>query len=99
VAGAPVRLSIKVVPRASKNEIAGVQAGVWKIRLTAPPVDNAANEALVRFLARILNLPKRSVSIVSGERGRSKIVEIAGRSAQEITEKFTSSYPGSDHGK
>jgi uncharacterized protein len=99
VAGAPVRLSIKVVPRASKNEIAGVQAGVWKIRLTAPPVDNAANDALVSFLAQVLDLPKRSISIVSGARGRSKTIEVSDASAQQITKKFSLSYPGSDRGK
>ncbi|MFH1263959.1 MAG: DUF167 domain-containing protein [Pseudomonadota bacterium] len=97
--GAPVRLSIRVVPRASKNEIVGVQDGVWKIRLTAPPVDNAANEVLVKFLAQILDLPKRSVSIVSGDRGRSKVIEISGRSELEITEKFSSSYHGPGRSK
>ena len=76
-------LSIRIQPRASKNEIIRREDGGLKIRLTAPPVDGAANEALIRFLAGTLSLPKSSVEIVSGHTSRDKIVRISGVSEAE----------------
>ncbi len=73
---APVTLSIRIQPRASKNEIVARAGGGLKIRLTAPPVDGAANEALVKFLADTLSIPKSHVEIVSGHTSREKIVRI-----------------------
>lgn len=67
---APVSLSIRIQPRASKNEIVQMEGGGLKIRLTAPPVDGAANEALVKFLAHTLSLPRSHVEIVSGHTSR-----------------------------
>lgn len=71
-------LSIRIQPRASKNEAVVMENGGLKIRLTAPPVDGAANEALVRFLADALSIPKSQVAIVSGHTSRDKIVTIEG---------------------
>jgi uncharacterized protein (TIGR00251 family) len=71
-------LSIRIQPRASKNEIVMMEGGGLKIRLTAPPVDGAANEALVKFLADTLSIPKSRVEIVSGQTSRAKIVRISG---------------------
>lgn len=71
-------LSIRVVPRSSREGVAGCEGGVIRIRLNAPPVEGRANEALVRFLARALGVPRARVSLVSGETGRNKIVRIAG---------------------
>jgi uncharacterized protein (TIGR00251 family) len=77
--GAPsATLSIRVAPRSAKEGVAGYAEGVVRIRLCAPPVEGEANEALVRFLAKALGVPRRSVSLVSGARGRSKVVRIAG---------------------
>jgi uncharacterized protein (TIGR00251 family) len=73
-----VRLSIRVQPRASSNAVAGVHGEALKIRLTAPPVEGAANEALVVFLAQSLGITRRDVTIVAGSSSRSKIVELAG---------------------
>jgi uncharacterized protein len=67
-----------VQPRASRNEVAGVHGEALKIRLTAPPVDGAANEKLVDFLADIFSVARRGVTILAGESSRSKIVEIEG---------------------
>jgi uncharacterized protein (TIGR00251 family) len=67
---APVTLSVRIQPRASKNEIVALAGGGLKIRLTAPPVDGAANEALVKFLADTLSIPKSHVEIVSGHTSR-----------------------------
>ena len=73
-----VRFSVRVQPRASKTELAGIHGDALKIRLSAPPVDGAANDALVEFLAETFAVPRRNVRLVSGESSRSKIVEIDG---------------------
>lgn len=73
-----VRFSVRVQPRASTNEIAGVHGDALKVRLTAPPVDGAANDNLVKFLADIFAVKRGSVRILNGESSRSKIVEIDG---------------------
>jgi uncharacterized protein (TIGR00251 family) len=77
-------LTVRVQPRASKDEIAGALDGALKIRLCAPPVENRANEALVAFLADLLKTPKSAVRIQSGEHGRNKRVEIRGVTRQQI---------------
>jgi hypothetical protein len=71
-------VSVRVVPRSSKEGVAGFEEGVLRIRLNAPPVEGKANEALVRFLAKALGVPKSRISLVAGEKGRNKIVRIDG---------------------
>ncbi|OGH87842.1 MAG: hypothetical protein A3J93_05120 [Candidatus Magasanikbacteria bacterium RIFOXYC2_FULL_42_28] len=72
-----MKLKIKVIPRSSKNEIIGPMAdGVIKVKLTAPPVDNAANEALIKLLSKEYQTPKSRIKIISGEKSKNKIVEI-----------------------
>ena len=73
-----MRVSIRVQPRASVDEIAGAHGDALRIRLTAPPVEGAANDALVDFLASVLGIARRDVTIVAGSTSRSKIVELAG---------------------
>ena len=73
-----VEIDVRVVPRARKTAIDGVRDHAILIRVAAPPVDDAANDALVAFLSDTLRLPRRSVRIVSGERGRSKRIAIDG---------------------
>ncbi len=75
--------SIKIQPRASKNEIIQMEGGGIKIRLTAPPVDGAANEALVKFLSDRLDIPKSQIEIVSGHTSKNKIVRIEGISQED----------------
>ena len=70
------RIEVRVQPRASSNEIVGHREGVLRVRLQAPPVDGAANDALVRFLADEFGVPRRQVRIVSGFGSRNKIVEV-----------------------
>jgi uncharacterized protein (TIGR00251 family) len=77
-AGESIALSVRIQPRASKNEITRMENGGLKIRLTAPPVDGAANEALIRFLADTLSVPKSQIEISSGHTSRDKIVRIRG---------------------
>ena len=71
-------LRVRVQPRAAKDEIAGVRQGALVVRLKAPPVDGAANEALARFLGRALGVPPSAVRIVRGGSGRDKLVAVAG---------------------
>ena len=83
-----VRLAVKVQPRASKNEIGEVLGDELKIKVTAPPVDAAANEALVRFLAEKLDCPGRSVQLVRGQTSRHKIVLVHGMAAADVVARL-----------
>ncbi len=80
----PVRLEVYVQPRASKTELAGLHDGVTKIRIAAPAVENAANCALIDFIAQHLGIAKRCVRVVSGAGSRKKLLEIDGVTADKI---------------
>jgi len=77
-------LDFRVIPRAHKTEFGGERDGALLVRLAAPPVEGAANAALVEFLASALGLPRRNIRIVSGERSRRKRVAIAGMTADDV---------------
>lgn len=79
-----LRLGLRVVPRAPRSAVEGVRAGRLLIRVTAPPVDSAANEAVVAVLASALDLPRRTIRIVAGASGRNKTVEIAGLTEAQL---------------
>jgi uncharacterized protein (TIGR00251 family) len=79
-----VRFAVRVQPRASRSEIAGIHGDALKVRLSAPPVDGAANVALVELLADALGVQRRHVRIVSGATSRGKIVEVDGASVENI---------------
>ena len=79
-----VILSVRVQPRASKDEIAGVMEGALKIRLRAPALEDRANMALCEFLASLLKTPKSAVRILSGHHGRVKRVEITGVTEPQV---------------
>ncbi|HEX9203360.1 MAG TPA: DUF167 domain-containing protein [Vicinamibacteria bacterium] len=74
-------LKVRVQPRASRDALAGERAGALVVRLTAPPVEGAANEALARFLGKALGVPPSAVRIVAGATGRNKVVTVAGLDA------------------
>jgi uncharacterized protein (TIGR00251 family) len=73
-----VRFSVRVQPRAANPGVDGIHGGALKVRLSAPPVDNAANEALVLLLADELGVPRRAVRVVAGATGRTKVIEVDG---------------------
>ena len=81
-------IPVRVIPRAKKTGIAGRRDGWVVVRLAAPPVDGAANEALISYLAKVLDRPRRSVSIVSGARSREKVVAIDGVSESELATRL-----------
>ena len=81
-------LDIKVIPRAGRTALAGTRDGAYLIRLAAAPVEGAANAELIAFLAHRLDLPKRQIAIVSGEKGRSKRVKVKGLAAAVIRDRL-----------
>lgn len=83
-----VWLSIKLQPRASANEIGEALGNELRVKVTAPPVDSAANEALVRFLAETLDCPRNAVELVRGQTSRHKVVKVRGMTAEEVGRKL-----------
>ncbi|HYP20580.1 MAG TPA: DUF167 domain-containing protein [Chloroflexia bacterium] len=84
-----VTIRVFVAPRSSANKVVGEHNGAIKVALTAPPVEGAANKSLVEFLAKLLGVPRSSVSLVSGETSRQKMVKVLGISVEQVVEKLT----------
>jgi uncharacterized protein (TIGR00251 family) len=82
--GGGVTFAVKVHPRAKKNAISGELGDALKLSLTAPPIDGKANQACVEFLAKLLKVPRDSVTIASGQTGRNKVIRVSGLSAEEV---------------
>ena len=85
---AGVSFAIKIHPRARKNAITGELGDAFKLALTAPPVEGRANEACVAFFARLLNVPRSSVTIGSGQNSRKKVIRVAGLTADQFRERL-----------
>jgi uncharacterized protein (TIGR00251 family) len=83
---AGVELDVRVIPRAHKTTLDGVRDDALLVRVAAPPLDGAANEALIEYFASALRLPRRAIRLVSGERGRKKRLAIDGVSADLVRE-------------
>lgn len=79
-----VTFTVRVVPRASRSEIAGGHGGALRIRIAAPPVEGAANRELVRLLAKRLKVPQNAVEIVSGASSKNKIIRLKGVTATAL---------------
>ncbi len=82
------RLALRIQPRASRNAIVGLHGQSVRIRLTAPPVEGAANEALVSCLAERLGVPEAAVDLVRGHASRDKVVEVAGLAPEEVARRL-----------
>ncbi|PYS21471.1 MAG: YggU family protein [Acidobacteria bacterium] len=80
-----VTFAVRIVPRASRSEIAGEHEGAFRIRVAAPPVEGAANRELIRLLAKKFKFPQGSVEIVSGETSKNKVVRINGATLAQLT--------------
>ncbi|MGD0484157.1 MAG: DUF167 domain-containing protein [Gemmatimonadales bacterium] len=78
------RVAVHVQPRARRTEAAGMHGDAVKVRLAAPPVDGAANEELIRFVAERLGVPRSTVRIAAGAASRRKVVEVDGASAETV---------------
>jgi uncharacterized protein (TIGR00251 family) len=77
-------LQVKVLPRSSRNAIVGKEEGLFRVKLTAPPVEGKANKALIGFLAKTLGVSSKDIEIISGKRSRKKSVRISGMSPIEV---------------
>lgn len=84
VSGDAVCFSVRLQPRSSRNEIIGVQGVSLKVRVTAPPVEGMANEALIDLLSRSLRTSRRNVCIVSGLSSRNKMIEVRGVDLESV---------------
>lgn len=84
-----VRIPCHIQPRSSRCKISGVHGDAIKIALTAPPVDGKANTSLIEYLSEIFSVPKSRISIVSGETGRNKVIEVSGSSVSLIADAIT----------
>jgi uncharacterized protein (TIGR00251 family) len=80
--------TVKVVPRASKDEVAGVEEGMLRLRIQAPPVEGAANERVRTLLADLLGIPRGRVVILRGAVSRRKLVEVSGVDGKRLSAAF-----------
>jgi len=83
-----VSFAIRVHPRAKKNAITGELGDALKVSLTAPPVEGRANEACIEFFAKLLRVPRSSVTIASGQTNRNKVVRVAGLTANQVRNRL-----------
>ena len=79
-----ITLTLHIQPGAKKTEFAGLHGDALKIRLAAPPVDGKANEALIKFVAEALKLPKAAVNLKSGQTSRRKVLEVSGATSEAV---------------
>lgn len=86
--GNGVTFAVKVHPRAKKNAITGELGDALKISLTAPPIEGRANEACINFLAEVLNVPRSSITITSGQGSRNKVIRVEAISAEELRKRL-----------
>ena len=84
--------SVKVQPRAKRNAVVGELGDALKLALTAPPIEGRANEACIAFLAELLNVPRSSITIASGQNSRRKLIRVAGVTAEQFHSRLA------DHG-
>ena len=82
-----VTFAVKVHPRAKKDAITGELGDVLKVSLTAPPIDGKANQACIEFCAKLLKVPRSSVTIASGQSSRQKVIRVIGLSAEEVRQR------------
>jgi hypothetical protein len=75
---------VKLHPRARKNAITGTLGDALKVSLTTPPVEGRANQALIEFLAEVLSVPRSSITIAAGQKGRLKVIAVAGLSPESL---------------
>jgi uncharacterized protein (TIGR00251 family) len=82
--GRSTRLAVLVQPRAARTEVVGWHGDALKVRVAAPPVEGAANQELIRFLARRLRVPQSAVTVARGSSGRRKLIEVEGVTAAHM---------------
>lgn len=86
--GGSVTFAVRIHPRAKKNAIAGELGDALKLSLTAPPIDGRANQACIEFFAKLLKVPRSSVTIASGQTSRHKVIRVSGLSAEAVRRRI-----------
>ena len=81
-----VCIKIKLLPRSSKNQVMGKEDDIYRVKITAPPVDGKANSALIALLAKELKLPKGDIQIIGGKSGRIKWIRVHGLSEEDVND-------------
>lgn len=89
ISGNEVKISLRVYPNASRNEMVGFTDGVLRVKVSAPPIKGKANRELVTFLSRLLGVGKSSVNIIKGHTARNKVVAIDGLSRAEVIQRLS----------
>jgi len=87
-----VRFEVHAKPRARKSKVVGERGDAVEIALAAPPVEGAANEELVRFVGKVLGLPKRDVTLVRGDTSREKLLAVVGLSVVEVEARLRAAF-------
>ena len=93
-AGNETIFSIRITPGSKRNAITALKEGIWYVKITAPPVEGKANEELLAFLSKKLNVRKSSISVVKGQRSCSKLVSISGLTQKEVTLRLSAELDG-----
>jgi uncharacterized protein len=86
--GGCVRFAVKIHPRAKKNAVTGELGEALKVSLTAPPLEGRANQACIEFLAKLLKVPRSSITIASGHTNRNKVIRVGGVTGQYVRERL-----------
>jgi len=93
-----VTFVVRVQPRASRSGVVGEFEGALKVRLAAPPVDGAANEELIRLLAKLFDVSRAAVELISGATNKNKVVRVNGRGLDEATRKISAALKDKSNG-
>ena len=86
--GSGASIQLRIHPRAKKDAVTGELGNALKVSLTTPPIDGRANEACIEFFAKLLKVPRSSVTIASGQTSRNKVIRVAGLTAEQIRERI-----------
>ena len=89
ISGNKAKISLRVYPNASRNEVLGFTEGVLRVRVSAPPIRGKANKELITFLSRFLGVSKGSIDIIRGHTARNKVVVIDGLSQEEVMNRLS----------
>jgi len=89
ISGNEVKISLRVYPNASRNEVVGFTNGILRVKVSAPPIKGKANRELITFLSRLLGVGKGSVNILKGHTTRNKVVAVDGLSQEEVMKQLS----------
>jgi len=89
MSGSEAKISLRVYPNATRNELVGLADGVWRVKISAPPVKGKANKELIAFLSQLLGVSQSTLTILKGHTTRNKVVAIDGLSQEEVTKRLS----------